>query len=121
MDELLNQRDIGANYETLARQHLERAGLVFIAANVTLHCGEIDLIMLDQETWVFVEVRFRRNAIFGGAVSSITRTKRQRLLRTAATWLAQRSESFETSSCRFDVFAVTGHQSEWLPDAFNAD
>ncbi|MGL4486294.1 MAG: YraN family protein [Yersinia sp. (in: enterobacteria)] len=117
----MSQRSIGTQYETQARQHLERAGLAFQAANVTCRGGEIDLIMRDGATWVFVEVRFRRNALFGGAVASVTFCKQQRLLRAAAVWLAQRGGSFATTPCRFDVFAITGSQIEWLPNAFNAD
>ncbi|EIS64639.1 YraN family protein, partial [Yersinia pestis] len=55
----MSQRDTGAHYENLARRHLERAGLVFQAANVAFRGGEIDLIMRDGDAWVFVEVRFR--------------------------------------------------------------
>jgi putative endonuclease len=50
----------------------------------------------------------------------VTYSKQQRLLRAAAFWLAQHNASFDTSSCRFDVLAITGRQLEWLPDAFNA-
>ncbi len=114
------RRQIGAGYEALARRYLEQAGLSFIAANVSCRAGELDLIMRDEQTWVFVEVRFRRNADFGGAAASITYAKQRRLLRAAAFWLAQHDASFDTSSCRFDVLAITGRQIEWLPNAFNA-
>lgn len=77
----MSQRDTGTHYENQARHYLERAGLVFKAANVTYQNGEIDLIMRDGDTWVFVEVRFRRNALFGGAAASVTYSKQQRLLR----------------------------------------
>ncbi|MDN0124908.1 YraN family protein [Yersinia aleksiciae] len=117
----MSQRDTGAHYELQARRHLERAGLIFQAANVTYQSGEIDLIMRDGPTWVFVEVRFRRNALFGGAAASVTYRKQQRLLRAAAIWLTQRGGCFATTPCRFDVFAITGSQLEWLPNAFNAD
>lgn len=76
--------------------------------------------MRDRQTWVFVEVRYRRNADFGDAAASVTRRKQQRLLHAAAVWLAQRGASFETADCRFDVVAMTGDQINWLPNAFNA-
>ncbi|EKN3739112.1 YraN family protein [Yersinia enterocolitica] len=117
----MSQRDTGTHYENQARHYLERAGLVFKAANVTYQNGEIDLIMRDGDTWVFVEVRFRRNALFGGAAASVTYSKQQRLLRAATIWLAQRNACFATTLCRFDVFAITGSELEWLPNAFNAD
>lgn len=116
----LTRRQQGAYYENLARRYLERAGLTFIAANVACRAGELDLIMRDRQTWVFVEVRYRRNATFGGAAASVTHSKQQRLLRAAAFWLAKQHASFDTSSCRFDVLAITGSQIEWLQDAFNA-
>lgn len=77
--------------------------------------------MRDGDAWVFVEVRFRRNDLFGGAAASITPRKQQRLHLAAAVWLAQRGASFATTSCRFDVVAITGNQLEWLPNAFNTD
>ncbi|PWC20319.1 YraN family protein [Brenneria roseae subsp. roseae] len=117
---LLNQRVTGARYERQARYYLERAGLIFVAANVALRGGELDLVMRDQQTWVFVEVRYRRNADFGGAAASVTYRKQQRLLHAAAVWLAQRGASFDTVDCRFDVLAITGDQFIWLPNAFNA-
>jgi len=118
---LSKTRACGDKYEAFARRYLERAGLIFVAANVACRAGEIDLIMRDQQTWVFVEVRYRRNADFGGAAASVTVQKQQRLLRAASFWLAGKNASFDTSSCRFDVFAITGSQIEWLRDAFNAE
>lgn len=118
---LTGAKSCGNQYEAFARRYLESAGLFFVAANVACRTGEIDLIMRDQQTWVFVEVRYRRTARFGGAAESVTRQKQQRLLRAASFWLAARHASFDTSSCRFDVFAITGSQIEWLRDAFNAE
>lgn len=88
---------------------------------VAVRGGELDLIMREGKTWVFVEVRYRRNDTFGGAAASVTYRKQQRLLHAAAVWLAGRGASFDTSSCRFDVLAITGSQLEWIPNAFNAD
>ncbi|AIR69619.1 hypothetical protein NM75_08670 [Dickeya fangzhongdai] len=115
---LLNRRITGDRYEQLARRHLERAGLIFVAANVTVRGGELDLIMRDGGTWVFVEVRYRRNSDFGGAAASVTRQKQQSLLRAAAVWLSRQGASLDSTDCRFDVLAVTGPQVEWLPNAF---
>jgi putative endonuclease len=117
----LSQRAKGASYELQARHYLERAGLTFCAANVVVRGGELDLIMRDGKTWVFVEVRYRRCATYGDAASSVTYRKQQRLLHSAAVWLAGRGASFDTSPCRFDVFAITGDQLDWIPNAFNAD
>lgn len=116
----LNRQQQGARYERIARRHLEQAGLVFVAANVRYRVGELDLIMRDGRQWVFVEVRYRRDAHFGGAAFSVTWRKQQKLLRSAALWLAARNASFDTVDCRFDIVAITGQQLTWLPDAFQA-
>jgi len=71
----------------VARRYLEQAGLEWLASNVHFQQGELDLIMRDGHCWVFVEVRYRRDARYGGALASITRNKQQKLLRAAALWL----------------------------------
>lgn len=117
----LSRQQTGAGYEQQARRLLENAGLTFVAANVRYRAGEIDLIMRDRMTWVFVEVRYRRNALFGGAAASVTRSKQLKLLRAAALWLRSRNSSLESADCRFDVVAITGTQVDWLPNAFTAE
>ncbi|MBI6215103.1 YraN family protein [Proteus sp. DFP240708] len=105
---------LGLYYEQKALKYLRQQGLILIERNVRYPCGEIDLIMQEKRTWVFVEVRFRRNILFGDAISSITASKRRRLWRTAQCWLAQRQESIETSDCRFDICAFNQRQLIWL-------
>ncbi|ATZ10427.1 YraN family protein [Erwinia amylovora] len=117
----LSRQQQGASREIQARRLLETSGLHFVAANVRYRSGEIDLIMRDKQVWVFVEVRYRRNALFGGAATSVTRSKQLKLLQAAATWLHSRKQSFDTADCRFDVVAITGEQVEWLPNAFTAE
>lgn len=115
---LLNRQRLGADYEARARRWLERNGLRFLAANVHAPGGEIDLIMTQGHIIVFVEVRYRRSALYGGAAASITHAKQQKLLRAARWWLARNNGSFDTVDCRFDVLAFTGDETEWIVNAF---
>ncbi|AXF77366.1 YraN family protein [Erwinia tracheiphila] len=117
----LSRQQAGAGCEKHARKLLEQAGLTFVAANVRFRAGEIDLIMRDKTSWVFVEVRYRSNALFGGAAASINHNKQRKLLTAAALWLQGLGESLETADCRFDVIAVTGADTDWLPNAFSAE
>ncbi|HCH51088.1 TPA: YraN family protein [Escherichia coli] len=105
---------LGLYYEKKALKYLKKQGLKLIATNVRYPCGEIDLIMQEHQTWVFVEVRFRRNTSFGDAMSSITYPKRRRLWRAASCWLAQHQESIETADCRFDICAFNHQKLVWL-------
>ena len=83
--------------------------------------GEIDLIMKDGQTIVFVEVRYRQSSRFGGAAASVTLAKQQKFVPTAHLWLARHNGSFDTVDCRFDVVAFTGNAIDWLKNAFGED
>ena len=115
----LTSKQTGDAWESTARDWLQSKGLHFIAANVHERGGEIELIMYEGNTTVFVEVRYRRSAQFGGAAASVTRSKQHKLLQTARLWLARHNGSFDTVDCRFDVLAFTGNDVEWFKDAFN--
>lgn len=120
-DNRRKNRQTGKRYENMALSYLQKAGLVCVACNINYPEGELDLIMQDGLTWVFVEVRFRRSSAFGGAVVSVTRQKRERLLKAAARWLMDKNLSIENADCRFDIFAITGNEVEWIQNAFNED
>ena len=117
-------RDTGRYYEDLARTHLEQAGLRFITANVNYRFGELDLVMREAEALVFVEVRYRKGARFGGGVASVTSAKQRRIARAASAWLATHPRD-ATRPCRFDVIAISGPETrpelEWIRNAFTLD
>ncbi|MBJ3592009.1 YraN family protein [Salmonella enterica subsp. enterica serovar Saintpaul] len=115
----LTSKQTGDAWEAAARDWLEGKGLHFIAANVRERGGEIDLIMREGRTTIFVEVRYRRSTQFGGAAASVTRSKQHKLLQTARLWLARHNGSFDTVDCRFDVLAFTENDVEWFKNAFN--
>ncbi|MEW9809367.1 MAG: YraN family protein [Candidatus Symbiodolus clandestinus] len=107
-------------YEQQARRYLEQAGLRYIAANVLCRGGEIDLIMQQQQTWVFVEVRYRRTNRYGGALISVTLRKQRCLYHAARVWLLRQGLCINIAPCRFDVIAFTGESPtiDWIPNAF---
>ena len=118
LSKLSNKRSQGSLYEQKARAYLETQGLKFIAANQTFKCGELDLVMADGDTVVFVEVRQRKSNRFGSAVESIDYSKQQKLLNAANMWLfTKRKKSLDTAKCRFDVVAFEGDNPPlWLPN-----
>jgi uncharacterized protein (TIGR00252 family) len=65
-----NTSGAGAEWERRALAYLQRRGLTLLAANFRCPGGEIDLIMRDGATMVFVEVRQRSSASHGGAAAS---------------------------------------------------
>lgn len=101
----------GARFEARAESTLQQAGLGTVQRNYRSRFGEIDLIMEDGPTLVFVEVRYRRHPGQGGAAASVGPRKRQRLLRTAALFLAEHSRHAQRP-CRFDVVSFDGPEHE---------
>lgn len=112
-------KQLGGQAEALAATYLKQQGLKLLTSNYHCRFGEIDLIMRDGKTLVFVEVRLRSNASFGGAAMSITTVKRQRLVQTAQHYLQQHGES----TCRFDAILMSTLDMgdiEWIQNAFEA-
>lgn len=110
----------GDTYERRALTHLEHNGLELIERNVRFRCGEIDLLMRDEAgVLVFIEVRARSSARFGGAAASIVARKRERL-RCAARLILARWRG-PLPPCRFDVVAFDAGQCTWLRNVFDGD
>lgn len=99
---------VGAHFEQLALDHLQHAGLNVIARNYRTRFGELDLVMRDGTAVVFVEVRYRRDARFGGGAASVGPAKRAKLTRAAAGFLAAHPR-LASLPCRFDVIAFDGN------------
>lgn len=108
----------GSDAEKIAVSYLQRQHLLLIAQNYRCRFGEIDLIMRDGTTLVFIEVRMRANEMFGGAAASITPAKQAKLLRTARHYLSGLNNE---PSCRFDALllsGINGQKIEWIKNAF---
>lgn len=114
----------GRAAEDAALAHLVDAGLEVVARNHRCRFGEIDLVMLDGATLVFVEVRLRRHAGYGSGADSITAAKRRRLVLAARHYLGGLRRSV-LPPCRFDVVSVSRRNYpmnlEWIRNAFTED
>lgn len=119
-----SSKDAGVQAEAQALRFLEQRGLQRIECNFSSRRGEIDLVMRDRDTLVFVEVRLRRNSRFGTAAESVTGRKQQRIVQAASHFLCSRQQ-WRDHPCRFDVLAISGggeqRQIDWIRDAFRAD
>lgn len=119
-----SRRARGDAIEALARAHLLAQGLQPVAANAQYRVGELDLVMTDGRTLVFVEVRYRRNPDFGGGAASVDVRKRRRIVLAAEAFL-QAHRGYAQWPCRFDVIDANGDPAaprlQWLRDAFRAD
>ena len=112
--------ETGKLVEDYASNYLNQRGLRQIERNYRCRGGEIDLIMRDGKTLVFVEVRYRKHHSFGGAAASVDWRKQQRLVLAAQHYLQR--QSVNDLPCRFDVVAVSPGTSgdfsvQWIKNA----
>jgi putative endonuclease len=110
----------GRAAEEAACGFLEERGLRPVARNFRCRQGEIDLVMAEGRTLVFVEVRYRRDIRFGSAAESVNGRKQRRII-TAAQYYLQQNPGASKQPCRFDVVALGGQGEavEWIKNAFD--
>lgn len=116
---------MGEQSEQMACTFFQRQGFMLIAKNHHCRFGEIDLVMQDGQTLVFIEVRERNSDKFGSAIDSITARKQKKIIATAQHFLAQHPKH-QLQPCRFDVVGIHPSQPDpdqriqWLKNAFSA-
>lgn len=112
----------GKDAEDAALRFLESRGLRLVARNYRCRLGEIDLVMRDGPSLVFVEVRARGDARHGGAAASIGYPKQRRLTAAARHFLMSHPRSAQLPA-RFDVVAISGpggdNPPQWIRAAFD--
>lgn len=109
----------GKHYESLARSYLQNCGLIYQAANFRAGRCELDLIMREGETLVFVEVKFRQSNSHGGALNALSAAQIKRIRQAASRYMqTQQLNEFRTV-CRFDFVAIDAKQNvQWIKNAF---
>lgn len=105
--------------EALAQKLLESSNLRLLQKNYHCRYGEIDLVMQDKNTLVFVEVRFRNSERFGGALESIDTKKQNKLRITAQHYMQKHNNKL---NARFDVVILSSlsdqNKINWIKYAF---
>ncbi len=114
------RRRAGREAEESACRELQRRGLRLLQRNYRVRGGEIDIVARDGGTLVFVEVRRRGHAGWGGAAASVDARKRMRIVRAARHYLARAGDEAAAAPCRFDVVAYDAGRMRWIRGAFDA-
>jgi putative endonuclease len=115
MTQTVHQGDL---FEQRACDFLTAAGLTLVTRNWRCRLGEIDLIMRERETLIFVEVRKRSAQQFGGAGASISASKLKKLEAAISLYLAKfsRAPDCRVDAVVFDTNAASSHEvrPEWI-------
>lgn len=94
---------LGKAGEAKAAEYLRRKKYRIEAAGYHCRYGEIDLIAIKGNLVVFVEVKLRKNDSFAEAREAVTRSKTDKIRKTALMWLAQNPGDWQA---RFDVIEI---------------
>lgn len=110
----------GEKAETAALAQLRAAGLTLLARNYLARGGELDLVMRDGSTLVFVEVRFRADGGHGDGLDSVSTTKQRRLVAAARQFLADHPK-YARWTTRFDAIALGAGGPRWVKNVIAID
>lgn len=100
----------GKSGEDLAAAWLKEKGMRIVARNFRCSGGEIDLIVNDHGTLVFVEVKTRSTANYGLPGQAVDSKKTRKIIRAAMTYLS--THHAWQRPCRFDFVGVLLHAGE---------
>lgn len=114
----MNQYETGLSGEQMAERWLCGHGMRCEARRFRAADGEIDLVMLDGDTVVFVEVKSRPNKPAGMGLMAVTPAKRRRMTHAAAVFLMKRD--WTERPARFDVIEISADGILHVPNAFAA-
>ena len=107
------KKTLGQRGEAAAARYLRRRGYKVLARGDRQGPGELDLVMLDRRTIVFVEVKTRQSHDGGHPAEAVDEHKQHRLTRAAVTFLKR--YGLLNRPARFDVVAVTWPEGKWFP------
>ena len=111
--------DIGKKYEQEAVKYLKQKNYKIIEQNFKLlPIGEIDIIAKDKKTIVFIEVKYRKNKNFGLPCEFVTKSKQEKIIKTALCYLKQNKLK---TDIRFDIISICGNDIEYIKNAFYSD
>ncbi len=119
LEQPIEGSNTGKQAEEAAATFLTNNGYDIVAHNFLCKGGEIDIIARQKKQLIFVEVRFRKSALFGGAAASVSQAKQKKVILAAQLFL-QSHKKYAHYACRFDVIALNTHTLQWIQHAFDA-
>jgi putative endonuclease len=114
----------GDYWEHVAFKYLKKNKLKKIQKNYNCKVGEIDIIMQENQTLVFVEVKYRKKDNWVSAIESVTKSKQSKIIKAAQMFLLT-NKKYKDWNCRFDVVSIQGEKDDaeinWIKDAFQTN
>lgn len=115
----MNKVSRGRFYEKRAIEYLKLKGVEILEKNYYGKSGEIDIIGMENETLIFVEVKYRRDKRYGTPLEAIDSKKIKKIYQTAIEYLEKRE--YDRRAIRFDAITVLGDTIEWVKNIVFGD
>jgi len=112
----VDKRGIGRQYEEMAIDFLELSGYTILEKNYTTKQGEIDVIALEKECYVFLEVKYRHSKKKGYPFEMVTKSKQKKIMKTAISYCLE--NKLLGQSMRFDIISILGEEITHYRNAF---
>ena len=112
----MNKRQIGSIGEDMAVEFLKSRGVKILERNYQNRFGEIDIIGREDNTLLFIEVKYRKNESFGYPLEAVGFAKREKIRKMASFFLNE--NHYYHYNIRFDCIGIIGSQIEWIKGAF---
>ena len=101
----------GAWGEALAAEYLRKKRYQLVAAGYRCRFGEIDLIVKNRESLVFVEVKLRKSGSFASAYEHVDRRKQDKIRITASMYLSENPTALQPRFDVIEIYAPEGTQT----------
>lgn len=116
----MNNRQLGSSNEEVAKVFLEAMNMSLVEKNYRTQHGEIDLIMKDKRTLVFVEVKSRRTSRAGSSLDAIDYHKRKQIIRISHHYLIYKGYN-QNTNVRYDCVGIDGTDIHYIRNAFDCN
>ena len=113
----MNKRLVGSRHEEQAASFLRERGLEILTSNFRCRIGEIDLIAREENTLVFVEVKYRFSDRYGWGEEHVHKKKQATIFKVAEVYISRFCKE-SIPPCRFDVVAIDGEKIVYYRNAF---
>jgi putative endonuclease len=110
MQEKSDNSSLGKTGEAIAATFLQGQGFSIVERNFRCVCGEVDIVARDGRSIVFVEVKCRKNKLYGPPQLAVTPFKQRQISKAALVWLSKRK--LYDADARFDVVAIVLHEHD---------
>lgn len=127
----MNKRDLGNSMEKVAADYLVSQGLKIVENNYRCRIGEIDIIAVEEnevernpydrrKTYVFVEVKYRKDAKKGLPYEAVDYKKRNKIINVARLY-GMTKGGLDGYNIRFDVISILDNEITWYKNAFMSE